>query len=101
MATTQITRTPFALQAAGEEVTWTLSWNLTVDDWFNFQLVAKLSRLFEPDGQLIPTSLVITGQGVIAKEFGAEIVHPWVTIRNDSAGGHAAFAFTGLRALIE
>jgi len=96
MATVQFGETNFVIQLAETELTWVVSWGLTREDWFNFQLSPGFSGF--PDDIEVPTTMEITRQWVTLSEVYPWEVRAWITVRNASAAGtECAFGFNGLR----
>jgi hypothetical protein len=96
MATTQFAETNFVIQAAETEVTWTVSWGLQRDEWFNFQIAPDFSD--SPDDDWIPTTIEVTRQVITVSAVYPYEVQAQFTVRNLSpAGSEVVFGFCGLR----
>jgi hypothetical protein len=96
MATTTFGRTNFVIQAGETEVTWTVSWGLQRDEWFNFQLAPGISD--SPDDDWVPTTIEVTRQVITVSAVYPYQVQAQFTVRNLSPpGSEVAFGFSGLR----
>ncbi|HSZ82141.1 MAG TPA: hypothetical protein VLA14_07665 [Polyangia bacterium] len=96
MATIQFGETNFVIQAAETEVTWTVSWGLQRDEWFNFQIAPDFSD--SPDDDWIPTAVEITRQVVTVSAVYPYEVQTQLTVRNlSAAGSEVVLGFCGMK----
>jgi hypothetical protein len=85
MATTQFGETNFVIQAAETEMTWTVSWGLQRDEWFNFQIAPDFND--GPNDERLPTTIEVTRQVVTVSEVYPFEVKAVFTVKNLSPAG--------------